>query len=223
MKEFRNQIIILIIFFAVSCAISLNFYSEMQEAGVEKVPIHWNIKNEADNFASPLMAVIIGPLSLLLITLGACISAGKKIGHSEKQAAQTVWILVGALLTCVNWIALKAGSGYTEGKLLDASFLHLMIGLFMIIMGNLMPKIHPGYWIGIRVPKTLANEEVWNRVHRKAGRMMVAAGILIFGAGIFSAYNWAWIFYLPLLIVLLEIAFILPAIETHRVEQETKH
>lgn len=222
MKQFRNQIIILLIFFAVTSAISVYFYTEMLETGVEKVPIHWNVKSEADNFASPLAAVIIGPAFLLLILAGSCISARKKMDHSEKQAAQTVWLLVGALLTCVNWIALKAGSGYAEAKLFDASFLHLIIGLFMIIMGNLMPKVHPGYWIGIRVPKTLANEEVWNRVHRKAGRMMVAAGIFIFGASIFSSYNWAWAFYIPLLIVIVEVAFILPAIETRRVNKEAQ-
>lgn len=210
MREFRNQIILLLIFFLAALFISIHFYGEMTAAGVEKVPIHWNTMNEPDNFASPLIAVMIGPGAILLIVIAAALSVGRIKSESEIKAVKTIWIVVGALLTGVNWIALKAGSGYHEGALLDSGFLHLMMGLLFMVVGNTLAKIRPGYWIGVRVPLTMGNEEVWNRVHRKSGRLLVLSGLLILCGVFFAQYHWAWIFYLPLLISIVFIIFVIP-------------
>lgn len=52
------------------------------------------------------------------------------------------------------------------------------ISVLFIFLGNLMGKIRWNYFIGIRLPWTLANQDVWNKTHRFAGKLLVAAGFL---------------------------------------------
>jgi uncharacterized membrane protein len=48
-------------------------------------------------------------------------------------------------------------------------------------MGNVIGKVRKNFYIGIRVPWTLASDRVWNDTHRMAGWLWVGAGILGFG------------------------------------------
>jgi uncharacterized membrane protein len=52
--------------------------------------------------------------------------------------------------------------------------------LFFALMGNVMGKVRKNFYIGIRVPWTLASDRVWNDTHRLAAWLMVAGGIVGF-------------------------------------------
>ena len=44
-------------------------------------------------------------------------------------------------------------------------------------MGNVMGKVRKNFYIGIRVPWTLASDRVWNDTHRLAAWLMVGGGV----------------------------------------------
>jgi uncharacterized membrane protein len=52
--------------------------------------------------------------------------------------------------------------------------------LLMLVLGNYMGNIRPNYFVGIRVPWTLASEEVWTKTHRLAGKLWVFSTLLMF-------------------------------------------
>ena len=52
--------------------------------------------------------------------------------------------------------------------------------LFFALLGNVMGKVRKNFYIGIRVPWTLASDRVWNDTHRLAAWLMVAGGIIGF-------------------------------------------
>jgi uncharacterized membrane protein len=47
-----------------------------------------------------------------------------------------------------------------------------------VLLGNLMPRLEPNAWAGIRIPPTLENREVWKRTHRMCGKWLVVAGLV---------------------------------------------
>ena len=55
----------------------------------------------------------------------------------------------------------------------------LGLGFLFAVMGNLMPKIRQNYFIGIKTPWALEDEDNWRRTHRMAGRLWFAAGLLM--------------------------------------------
>ena len=52
--------------------------------------------------------------------------------------------------------------------------------LFFALLGNVIGKVRKNFYIGVRVPWTLASDRVWNDTHRLAAWVMVAAGVIGF-------------------------------------------
>jgi immunity protein, SdpI family len=222
MNKFKKELIILAIFLVAVSAISIYFYGEFKESGVDKVPIHWNINNEPDNFASPLVACLFGPGAIILIMASTYFMSRKEYSKSEKKSTRFVILLIAAFLVFMNWVALKSAVGYSSDKGFDVSAIHLGLGLLFILLGNQFGKLPHSRWVGIRVPATLNNEEVWNRVHRKGGRLMVLSGAFILSASFIGDKSWSIFFYVPFAISLILMIFVLPSAEKRRVEDEEK-
>lgn len=54
-----------------------------------------------------------------------------------------------------------------------------MVGALLIVMGNMMGKIKPNYFVGIRTPWTLADPDVWMRTHSLGGKLWFSLGVLL--------------------------------------------
>src|SRR5260370_35710749 len=61
------------------------------------------------------------------------------------------------------------------------------IFLFFGLMGNVMGKVRKNFYIGVRVPWTLASDRVWNDTHRLAAWVWVSAGAIGFGMIVLGA------------------------------------
>lgn len=48
-----------------------------------------------------------------------------------------------------------------------------------MVLGNYLPKVKHNYFMGIRNPWTLANENVWNKTHRFSGKIFMITGMLV--------------------------------------------
>jgi uncharacterized membrane protein len=65
--------------------------------------------------------------------------------------------------------------------------------LFFALLGNVIGKVRKNFYIGIRVPWTLASDRVWNDTHRLAAWVWVAAGtigfaMIVLGAPFMAAF-----------------------------------
>jgi len=69
--------------------------------------------------------------------------------------------------------------GSALGTLTMQSALPVLLGVFFVVLGNFLPVVRRNFFIGIRTPWTLADEEVWARTHRWGGRAFVAVGVLM--------------------------------------------
>jgi uncharacterized membrane protein len=52
------------------------------------------------------------------------------------------------------------------------------VGLLLTVIGNYLGKVQRNFFLGIRTPWTLADDEVWLRTHRLGGKLLVGAGLL---------------------------------------------
>jgi len=66
--------------------------------------------------------------------------------------------------------------GLLGGAVVASHAAVILLGLVFVVMGNLLPRTRPNPIVGIRVPATLANREVWMRVNRFAGYVSVMFG-----------------------------------------------
>lgn len=174
-KELLSIILILIMFLC-----GFIFYPSLPD----QIPVHWNIKGEADNYMSknifsallfPILALGIWALQLFI----PFIDPRKEKYTQFDNVYRTIRVLVIGLFGYIYGmtIANSLGASIQAGKAVPGG-----ISMLFIFLGNLMGKIRQNYFVGIRLPWTLANQDVWNKTHRLTGKLLVAAGFLgLFG------------------------------------------
>ena len=170
----------------------------------EMVPGHWNIKGEIDRyypksfgaFFAPLLAVGIYLMMLLLPLIDP-----RRDNYPRFSGAYTFlrWSLV-IFLGFVYGISILAALGYS----LDVDLLiKAMVAILFIIIGNFMGQFRHNYFVGIKTPWTLANEEVWQRTHRMASRIWVMGGLVCLAMAPVSSAWAAVVFFTAVMIMAL--------------------
>jgi len=165
-------ILILILF---GFALGAYFYPSLPD----RVPIHWNIKGEIDGYGSKAFGAFAMPginLAVYIMMLFLPhIDPRKKNYAGFRQTYQFTKYLLVLFLLGIEVLMLLTAMGVN----LNVSFIiMLMVSLLFIFLGNVMGRFKHNYFVGIKTPWTLANEEVWRKTHRLAGPLWVLGGIL---------------------------------------------
>ena len=53
------------------------------------------------------------------------------------------------------------------------------VGVLLFMLGNVLPKSRPGFFVGIRTPWAIMDENNWIATHRLGGKLMMLAGAVI--------------------------------------------
>jgi hypothetical protein len=65
----------------------------------------------------------------------------------------------------------------------------VLLGVVLIMIGNLLPRTRPNIAVGVRTTRTLTNAQVWQQVHRVGGYATVGLGIVIALTGLVLAHE----------------------------------
>jgi uncharacterized membrane protein len=65
----------------------------------------------------------------------------------------------------------------------------VLFGIALIAIGNLLPRTRPNIALGIRTDRTLANADLWQRVHRVGGYATVGLGAAVAIAGLIATHR----------------------------------
>jgi uncharacterized membrane protein len=151
----------------------------------------------ADRFGTrgEVMFVFFVMPVMVLITYGLFLAI-PKIEPLQKAAAQDgraygiICISILALLTAAQVMLTQSLlSGQTEsfgGG--SPKFILTGLGVFYIVIGNLLPKFRQNFFVGVRTPWTLSSDLSWEKTHRLAGRLFVAGGVLLLITLPFSSF-----------------------------------
>ncbi|MBQ9349366.1 MAG: SdpI family protein, partial [Oscillibacter sp.] len=163
----------------------------------DRVATHFNIAGEADGWSGKPFAVFGLPLFLLavhLLCLWAVSMDPRKQNVGRKLFSITMWICPA--------VALFVGAmvyGNALGLPVDNSRMGMFfLGFVFIVVGNYLPKCRQNYTVGIKLPWTLADEDNWNRTHRMAGPLWIAAGAVVLLCSLLGAVS-LWTTLVPTL------------------------
>lgn len=99
--------------------------------------------------------------------------------RSRREVDASVRIRILLLIPVLEYASLLCvPSGLYWHNFSASSLTAIFIGLMLIVIGNLLPKIAQNSYIGIRTPWALKNRENWNRTARISGLLWVAGGLL---------------------------------------------
>ncbi|NMB45614.1 MAG: SdpI family protein [Firmicutes bacterium] len=168
-------------------ALGIYFYPQLPE----RVPSHWNIRGEVDGYSSRFFGAFGLPLlnlGIYVLMLVAPALDPQKANYPRFVGAYNVirWTII-AIMSLLHVVVLMAGLGYTidAGKVVQPA-----VSVMFILIGNQMGRFRHNYFVGIKTPWTLANEEVWRRTHRVSGPIWVVGGFIgLLGTWLPAPYN----------------------------------
>ncbi|WP_305098258.1 SdpI family protein [Croceibacterium aestuarii] len=176
MKTGKLLLISLVVCAAMS---AFAFYAAARLPAGAELATHWNLSGEADRTQPALMALLlpagIGLLVSLVFSVLPRIEPLQDRLEASAPLMRTAWIGVLVLLVFVQAMIGAQAFGYH----VRGDMIMLPLGLFLLVLGNVLPKSRPGFFVGIRTPWTIVDEDVWIATHRLGGKLMMLAGAVL--------------------------------------------
>jgi len=175
------------------------------------VPTHWNVRGQVDGYASRWVAALGLPAGLLALRL--VFTALPRVDPLRRNYAEffdTYWLIANAILLFMlafHVVVILNGIGYPINL---TRLVPIGLGLLFVVFGNVLTRVGPNWFMGIRTPWTLSNETVWRKTHRLGGWIMVAAGILMMLATLLPVTA-----TIPVLVVALIVGTVVPVVYSY--------
>jgi uncharacterized membrane protein len=165
----------------VAALASLAVFSRLPDT----IPTHWGADGEINGTSPRLWGAFVIPVILLFIALlmRALPAIDPRRENYPKFAGtfESIFISTMLLLLVLHAAMLAAGLGYPVAM---NRFAPIGMGLFFMVLGNLIPRARPNWFVGVRTPWTLSSDRVWEKTNRLAGYVMVIAGFIVAIAGL---------------------------------------
>lgn len=146
----------------------------------DPVPTHWNIDGEIDGWTAKPWGVYIIPIistltTGLLLFLPKIAPKGFRLeGALKVYYLLTLVIAIFMLLIMIFTFSAALNKGFNM-----TTWIMSGVGLLFIIIGNYLTKIPKNFFLGIRTPWTLSNDEVWYKTHRLSAWVFILAGLAL--------------------------------------------
>ncbi len=166
----------------------------------DPAPIHWNAAGEIDGYGSPWLAAFLPPFIATLITaLAPLLPRLDPRGQGYGAFWPTYALMMNSLIlffAAIHLITVGVALGW---PLSVPRLFSLGAAALIAVLGNELGRVKPNYFVGIRTPWTLADDEVWRVTHRTGARLFVGSGAL---AALFSlVVPESWLFMVSLSLV----------------------
>ena len=185
----------------ISFIASVYFYAHFPD----RVPTHWNFKGQVNGWSSKGFGAFFFPIvnaaMYLLLLLLPIIAPRRERYEQFAKPYHIVKSAIVAFMTLIYFYTGFAGLGYKMPPM--NTLISVSMGILFIIIGNYLGKVKSNWFMGIRTPWTLSNEEVWNKTHRLGGKLFVVGGFISI-VGSLMPTNVLWIiFIIDILIITL--------------------
>ena len=183
MKKIKWKIIIVTCILCFASAIpGLLMWEKLPDI----MPIHFNINNEPDNFASKTMAILIFPFLMAGMQTLCCVITDIKSRNNKFEYAAKWIIPIMSIILQISMVMFATGKSVDIRRVAVA-----LVSLEMIVLGNYMPKLD--YIKNYKIDAQKAR-----KINRFTGFCFVIMGVL----GVVSLLFSAWVSVVWLLMMI---------------------
>lgn len=152
-----------------------------------EVPTHWNWRGEITDTRGKSFTFLLPAMAFAMWLLLPLLRRIDPRRDNYERFDDTFWLLVNGMVmfvAVVHVLLVGVGLGWpVQGD----QVIMLAVGAMLLLLGNYLPRVRSNWWVGIRTPWTLENEDVWRATHRVAGWTFVAGGALTMIAALLPA------------------------------------
>ena len=151
----------------------------------EQIPAHFNLAGEVDRWGSRL-EIFIRPILVAVIGLLYRRWVEWTLRRQTQNSSRALYIAGCAMLAIFNgifFVMLYTSFASVDRMAVSGEAImritNLLIGLSLIPLGNVMPKVKRNGVFGLRTKWSMANDTCWNLSQRFGGLSFVITGCLI--------------------------------------------
>lgn len=160
----------------------------------DRIPAHYGFGNQVTRWGSKYETLILPVFNVFfgLFMLGMARLSAKQeeSGNNNEKVCITAGIMVLLLFNAMTGYFLYTDFHKVENlsqAALDLNqLLFGILGVSIIVIGNIMPKARMNSLIGLRTKWSMKNEAIWKKCQRFGGISFIAGGIAIVAACCFS-------------------------------------
>ena len=158
-----------------------------------RIPAHWNLAGQVDRYGGRFEGLLAIPL-LALAIYGMMIFLPRLDPHRANYAAfgrayATLRLLILAVLAaCYGLVHLWIRGVHVRIEI----WVSLMVGALFVAVGDLLGKVRPNWFVGIRTPWTLSSEAAWTGTHRAGRRVFILVGALLMACAVLRSAWAVW-------------------------------
>jgi uncharacterized membrane protein len=146
----------------------------------QRLPVHWNLHGAVDRWGGREEALLVMPLMViplyLILTFLPRMDPGRANYERFAGAYRLVKMAVLAFMAVLHLHTLAPIYGIKT----DAARVGgLCGGLLILLLGGVMGKLRPNWFVGIRTPWTLSSKLAWTRTHRLGGWLFLGTGLVV--------------------------------------------
>jgi len=151
----------------------------------DRIPVHWNASGGIDRYGGKVEGLLLMPLLAcgiyLLMRYLPNLDPGRANYARFGGVYATIRISVLALMAAIQGVTLFT----VLRRPVDMSLIvPVLVGSLFVVIGGVMGKIRPNWFVGIRTPWTLTSKMAWVRTHRLGGWLFVAQGLCFIASGV---------------------------------------
>lgn len=213
MRRFFTSPLLAILILAAPAILAAILYPGLPES----IPVHFNAEGQADKFDHK-SSIWIHISILFTIGLGVYLLVSnihkidpKKTANVSAATYKTIAVIISVFIAIVNTgMVLSMSNTFKNFNI--AKLIFPSVGLLMSVIGYFMRDIKPNYFIGLRLPWTLEDEENWAATQQLAAKIWVPAGIVMAVASLVFPFMTSFIITMVLTLVIV----IIPSIYSYR-------
>lgn len=146
----------------------------------ERIPVHWDAHGEVDGYGGRFEGLLVLPLAGLAMYLVMAFLPRLDPGRANYAQFAGAYTALRTLILAFVAGLYGVTHAVLRGARVDMGLVFgLGMGAFLVGLGNLLGKIRPNWFAGIRTPWTLSSKVAWTKTHRLGGWTFTAAGIVI--------------------------------------------
>jgi uncharacterized membrane protein len=138
-------------------------------------------------FWRAVIAFLMPTAALVTCLVADALSSRVVVGEAQASSAQAVRVILlcTVLFTVVlHGLVLLSVIGIPIASFSPHRLVVVLTGLLFVGIGNVLPRLRPNLVFGIRTRRILENSLAWERVHRVAGYLLTALGVITVGPGL---------------------------------------
>lgn len=154
----------------------------------DRIPVHWNAAGEVDGYGGKF----VGLLMLPLITLGLYLllryipridparANYASFGGAYLMVRVVLVVYMAFIFVLIN-VAITDQSAVPMDRLVVGA-----VAVLFLVLGGVMGKLRPNWFVGIRTPWTLSSKLSWVKTHRVGGWVFIGSGVVTLVAALFG-------------------------------------